>query len=473
MLDQIYRIFDVIMSDGMTFFFCVLILAWLVTALVAVPFAKSSRFIQSLISITPNGLATLGVLGTFTGILIGLLDFNVEQIDESVPELLSGLKIAFTTSIVGMAAALAFRVFKSLVPVGPASESVTAGHLYEVLQEMRDVSKRSDERLECLRKAISDDGNQSLVGQVRELRLTVQDGDKALVTEFKSFAEHMVENNQKAIIEALEEVIKDFNEKLTEQFGENFRELNKAVTGLVEWQDQYRVHVETLEERHQAAVTAIESVRNAVEVIQSKCERIPEAIEPLGDVLEAMDTQTEVLEAKLEALAALRDRAVEAFPVIEENLDKLTTRMKEAVDGVVTRSEEALRAGEASQAEIQAGLKSYIDGATKARATFTEELDSAMRQMSERTFRTFEEHDAHMREAAREAGKSIQESWAQSQKKMEEHYGEFDEAMQQELNRALELLGKNLASLSEKFVEDYTPLTERLQKVVAMAERAA
>ena len=45
-----------------------------------------------------------------------------------------------------------------------------------------------------------------------------------LIFEFKSFAEKMVENNQKAIIEALQEVIKDFNTKLNNQFGENFKQ---------------------------------------------------------------------------------------------------------------------------------------------------------------------------------------------------------------------------------------------------------
>ena len=33
-------------------------------------------------------------------------------------------------------------------------------------------------------------------------------------------------------------------------------------------------------------------------------------------------------------------------------------------------------------------------------------------------------------------------------------------------------MGSSLASLSNQFVKDYTPLTERLQKLVQVAERA-
>jgi hypothetical protein len=39
------------------------------------------------------------------------------------------------------------------------------------------------------------------------------------------------------------------------------------------------------------------------------------------------------------------------------------------------------------------------------------------------------------------------------------------------LNTSLESLGNQLASVSEKFVSDYTPLTRELQKVVEIAKR--
>ena len=50
----------------------------------------------------------------------------------------------------------------------------------------------------------------------------------------------MVENNQKAFIEALRKAMEDFNAKITEQFGDNFKALNVAVKDLVVWQDKYK-----------------------------------------------------------------------------------------------------------------------------------------------------------------------------------------------------------------------------------------
>ena len=38
--------------------------------------------------------------------------------------------------------------------------------------------------------------------------------------------------------------------------------------------------------------------------------------------------------------------------------------------------------------------------------------------------------------------------------------------MQEELSRVMKLMSDRLVSLSNKFVEDYTPLTERLKQIV-------
>lgn len=54
----------------------------------------------------PSMVSTLGVLGTFLGITIGLLHFNTEDLDSSIPLLLTGLKTAFLTSLFGMIGSL-------------------------------------------------------------------------------------------------------------------------------------------------------------------------------------------------------------------------------------------------------------------------------------------------------------------------------------------------------------------------------
>lgn len=53
-------------------------------------------------------LSTLGVLGTFFGITWGLMGFNADDLDSSIPILLGGLKTAFFTSLTGMVCSLIY-----------------------------------------------------------------------------------------------------------------------------------------------------------------------------------------------------------------------------------------------------------------------------------------------------------------------------------------------------------------------------
>ena len=67
--------------------------------------AKNIKVNDYIYDSIPSMFVTLGVLGTFGGIFIGLQNFQVdtmENIEKSIPALLEGLRGAFSTSIIGM-----------------------------------------------------------------------------------------------------------------------------------------------------------------------------------------------------------------------------------------------------------------------------------------------------------------------------------------------------------------------------------
>ncbi len=471
-MEQIYRIYSAIVGDEVAYLFSAVIVAWLLFATVVsfIPSLSSRRFVGGLVAITPNSLATLGVLGTFTGILIGLLDFDVERIDESVPSLLAGLKIAFTTSIVGIAASIGFRLVRTIAPTSSSSTETSPEDIHAVLKEIRDDSRRtadaSKEQMQQLRNAISSEGDSSLLTQIQKLRTSLQDGQSELIKEFRQFAEHMVENNQKAIVEALEEVIRDFNQNLTEQFGDNFKELNSAVAALVEWQDKYREHVDGLQSRLEAAVSSIEATEKALSKVEEHSANIPPAIEKLEPALSGMNAQSEILRENLDAISQLRDKAIEAFPIIEANLQKVTTDLSASVDDAVAKSQSALVDSQSAFDSISNGYNTLLSSAEEAQGAISKGVSDAMVQMNDSASQQFTRHGELIEAASTEAQKVIQELWASSSDKINQQFSEFDQQMQQELQRSLELLGSNLASLSEKFVSDYGPLTDKLHALV-------
>ncbi|MBU2628387.1 MAG: hypothetical protein KKE61_07210 [Proteobacteria bacterium] len=62
----------------------------------------------------PSHMTAIGILGTFFGIFIGLYKFDVKNLHTSVPLLLDGMKLAFSTSIAGLSASTFLKVTHSV-----------------------------------------------------------------------------------------------------------------------------------------------------------------------------------------------------------------------------------------------------------------------------------------------------------------------------------------------------------------------
>ena len=105
------------------------------------------RWIEQL----PSMISTLGVLGTFACITIGLLYFDTEDLDASIPILLSGLKTAFFTSLAGMIGSLFLsRQVNSALDEkdgGMSDIDMAAGQICKAVDAMNTTTKEAFEEL--------------------------------------------------------------------------------------------------------------------------------------------------------------------------------------------------------------------------------------------------------------------------------------------------------------------------------------
>jgi F0F1-type ATP synthase membrane subunit b/b' len=92
-----------------------------------------------------------------------------------------------------------------------------------------------------------------------------------------------------------------------------------------------------------------------------------------------------------------------------------------------------------------------------------------MQGLQESVTKALEEYYSLTEHSSREVNKQISEAWTKTEDAINTQIATLDEQMQNELQRAMNLMGEKLAALSEKFVSDYTPLTERLREVVRLA----
>ncbi len=105
---------------------------------------------QNYLDLIPSMFTTIGILGTFGGIAFGLLGFETNNIEGSIPKLLDGLKTAFYASIAGIALSIIFSkriaFIKNKNEKGVLSDETNAiNKLIESITELRDELRSTDE----------------------------------------------------------------------------------------------------------------------------------------------------------------------------------------------------------------------------------------------------------------------------------------------------------------------------------------
>ncbi|SVD06029.1 uncharacterized protein METZ01_LOCUS358883, partial [marine metagenome] len=197
------------------------------------------------------------------------------------------------------------------------------------------------------------------------MRSDISDQFKDLTGEFREFAKLQAENNTKALVTAIQEVIGDFNAKINEQFGENFKELNAAVGDLVTWQDNYKDILESTFQQFEIAVESIEASEKMLVSIEQQYEENMKINEDVKVSVETLKNEGLGLNAYLEEFSDLANNAKDAFPVIEKNLDNLTTgfslKVDESIDTVTKHIEDQNQAAQSIIEKFNESTNTTLD----------------------------------------------------------------------------------------------------------------
>ncbi|MCG9581070.1 hypothetical protein L1D13_10155 [Vibrio tubiashii] len=355
---------------------------------------------------TPNTLTSLGILGTFAGIVVGLMDFNPLDIDGSIGTLLSGLKTAFLTSLVGMFCSI---VYKSFSPMFENYDEEVVGEVgpEQILAVMNHQLDASQELL----RAIKGSEDASLTSQIRNMRTDIADGNRTVATHFEKqqqqseqfqitlwqkmeeFGQMLSKSATEQVINALKDVIKDFNNNLTEQFGQNFKRLDESVRKLVDWQENYRIQLEDMAEKYRLGVEAIAYTKNSISEIAEKAESIPQCMESLREVIAHNQAQVIELEQRLEAFKELRDQAVNAMPEIKAQLDKVMGDISSSVSGASEHYTQML-------AESQEVISGFTENAENSIKTMKSNLEQGATQLSSELIKSANDMGGKLTEAS-------------------------------------------------------------------------
>jgi ABC-type transporter Mla subunit MlaD len=280
------------------------------------------RWSRRATALGPTILTTLGIFFCFAGIAWGLLDFDPHDVRNSVPHLLQGIRTAFWSSVVGIFWALTLKIRVSLfgdanAPASSAGEGSTVDDLARLLVN--------------LNHSIAGGDDSALLSQLKLLRTDGNNRLDRLTEAFGTYAENIAETNSKALVRALSEVVRDFNVKLNEQFGDNFKRLNAGVERLVAWQAQYERQLQALIEQEAATRENMADATARFTDIVNMASEFAAVARSLQDIVRGLNGQSEQLARALMLLSGLIREVEEGLPIVEQRIVQIIARSEPGV----------------------------------------------------------------------------------------------------------------------------------------------
>lgn len=376
-----------------------------------------------------------GVLGTFVGIFVGLLDFDAFSLQSSIPTLLDGLKTAFYTSILGMGLAISLSILQKSKNI-KSTEERDIYSLFERLELLNHL-----QNLHHLTKLQSVPTKDDIADISRKNYTMIQSCFDEVNVSLKLAVSELAKGASKELIIALESVIKDFNTNLQTQFGENFKELNAAVGKLLTWQEEYRHFVQETQNLLRNVESTLNNTQSAMQVSQQTLEQILLQNERVSafyaenlKIIQSCEIQNAKLQSHLAQIADLEPSSKQALQSLENLFNAMRENAKNAESHIANLNENIKQYALQSAKDMQENF----DNATQNLLT---QSAQRLESMSDNTLKTLQRDFALLRQSSDE---SLQEIRNASTKSLDSML----EGLKQTLGESKELQKHNMEALN-------------------------
>ena len=231
---------------------------------------------RKVLELIPSIFVSLGILGTFYGITVGISDINtqadVETMQVGINTLLEGMKTAFYTSLVGISISLIFQLFDRIVLHRALLNK------YDLLLDELDktipfktedillnaIEKNQQEQLQDLKSFFADEFVTKLTTGITN---TMAQSINPHLEKSNEIMEKVAQNTIDAQGEKLNEMVNYFVQSLSEISGDHMRDLGVALQKTVEWQEKVTENMGALvNELTNVAVQQAEMAKNTTEL---------------------------------------------------------------------------------------------------------------------------------------------------------------------------------------------------------------
>lgn len=378
----------------------------------------------------PPLLVSIGIFGTFLGILIALAAFNVEDRENSIIDVIDGLKLAFGTSVFGLFGSLSLKLI-FMLSHRESKEDASVTSLLDKMTEVKDAIS-------------SEDDESSVLNQLTQLR-----------TSFDNMSNKMIENASDALLPALNKFAENFNHVVNEKLSDTFNKLSESVETLVQWQENYKDHIEKFEDNAKILLDSLNTSGEKLQLIIDSTSTLPDQINRLNEIGVQLKEQMVGVNETFESFQKMKTDAADAMPIIKKNLEEITDLFKNQA----TKVSETLEQSTNSIESLMTKSNNMNDEFRKNLENYSGEMKTSM----EIQVQTIKDAYEDIRTASKTETDKINED-------LRNQFKDVADNLDTQLSGALNNIGTKLATLSDHFVKDYKPLTEKLKRVVEISK---
>lgn len=287
---------------------------------------------RGFIEMIPSLISTLGVLGTFAGITMGLYYFDTGNLTASIPLLLSGLKTAFFTSLAGMVGSLFLSAQVNKLydeKTGGVSDSAeAAGIIVKALDTLKGQAEAQSQTQTLFYNA-----TQQLIQKIDASidKMTINTETMKLALNALGLEVGNIKDNQSSIegkteslllsVGNIEDIEKKMLTQATEQ-AERVGEMLDHTEALVSGQDIISGHVAKFGDRLHGEIVEIEDkMTETNKLLTEKFEEFSELLKKSNTeaLVDVMKKVTEEFQKQMDALIS---------KLIKENFEQLNTSVE-------------------------------------------------------------------------------------------------------------------------------------------------
>lgn len=418
---------------------------------------KPRHFIDSI----PTLLTSIGILGTFFGIVLALLAFDDSDIKSHINDIISGMKTAFITSVTGLLLSIILKIWASIHQDKSENldlDQVDASNILKFIEHHLTEQTNTQKKTAVIHEELL----QALTTHHEYVKQNNQQFAANLWDKLEKTAQILTKSATEEVILALNQLIKDFNHQLTEQFGENFKQLNHAVFELIQWQENYKQQLEQMQIQYQNHTNAVAATQQAIDNIHDNlshiahhAQSIPDSMERLAVAIELSHTQIDTLYDHLAAFADMKDKAVAALPSLSEQIDVMLQGMDDASQKLTEQFHQIHQSIKAQPSIMQSTTQELKN--TLERLVGQLEID--IKNITEKHAGSIKEQMNQLSNIAAQTLEDISDS-------IEGQINNFNTAEAKKIESDLQQMGSALISMTSQFTKDYKELVNHMNNII-------